>query len=254
MTSGLDNTSIYTPLDVACEELHRRRADRALEQRIYEFLEGDVPDIFREYPVAVSTAHVATPNFALIEFRNHASKADLKAVVFEYLDDLFVSTNFDKVSLAKIRFRLGTDRWHSRKIIDLGGSAEKQPLRELQTFWGEPLVEFHHRLLEQVLPDVSAHDGSSWYARRGHQPSSRYPAVMALFIRHGILFENFLTTGREREFTESVVLPAFQAVQERFGLRPLIVPIAVQNESDRMWCSYQNLLSLIPEFSAKSLA
>jgi len=113
---------LFTPAETAVVELRRRWEDSSLNGRILDYLGGDVPDVFRQNPTAVSTAHVATPHFAMREFSAHARRHGLRPVVFEFLDDLFITTNFDKASLAKMRFhvsRNGVDHtWHGRKVTE----------------------------------------------------------------------------------------------------------------------------------------
>jgi hypothetical protein len=75
---------------------------------------------------------------------------------------------------------------------------------------------------------------------------------LLLFICHGILFENFLLTESEGEFTRGIFLPAFEKAISLSGMKPLIVPIPpMENEYDSHCNSYDKrikdlLKTLIP--------
>ena len=70
-----------------------------------------------------------------------------------------------------------------------------------------------------------------------------------LFVAHGILFENFLTRGKESDFTKLVVLPALEEIINLTGVKPLIVPLSlIDMEDEEYWISHSTeIKSLIPE-------
>jgi hypothetical protein len=247
--SGLDG--IYMPLACAVRELGKRWSDATLAKQVHEYLSGDVPEPLLARPHAISTAHVASPTFVFGEFYRQTAACGLEPLMFEYLDDLFVTTNYDKAALAKMRFRTNADgkreSWHGRHVIDLAGGEERKRLRDLHTLWGESFVECHHRLLRSKASPV-LFDGSAWYSRNGGNAADRYRSTMALFIRNGILFENFLDTPAEHEFTFGTVIPAFHEVSRHFGVRPLVVATVPHERAvDRFWWSYPGeIASLLP--------
>jgi hypothetical protein len=60
-----------------------------------------------------------------------------------------------------------------------------------------------------------------------------------LFIRNGVLFENFLSTKEEINFTEKTVLPNIAIIEKTFGIKPLIVRISPKEaEEDIYWQCY----------------
>lgn len=252
--------SIYTPLELVASELRKRWRDRQLERRIAEFLKDDIPAVLRDRPAAISTAHVATPNYWTLEFATMSREYGLPSVMFEWLDDMFVTTNPDKAALAKMRLLAGVNChgriWVGRHIIDLTGGQERKRLSSLRTLWDESFVEFHHRLTMTRLPWAKMYDGSAWYERNGTGPGTRYLATMVVALRNAVLFENFLTSRREAEFTRSHVIPAFHEITHRFGVRPLIVFISPsQKEEDRVWWSYpKEILPLVPDHRQGPLA
>ena len=247
----MDLNEIYTPLDEAKKEIQKRWKDKELEKKVDEFLTGNIPEIIKKEPKAICTFHVATPNWAFFHFWEVSEKAHLKPVVFEYLEDLFITTNFDKVSLAKMVFYHGkNDKGDMIKshehIIHLDGRHEKKKIKEIETLWGENFVDFHHRALKTFYENVEVHDGSDWYHKMGKNPSEYYKYVFALYIRNGILFENYLLTNKEKKFTEEIILPAFEFVWKKFGVKPLVVPIEPQNEADgKHWWCYPEFIKIL---------
>ena len=136
---------------------------------------------------------------------------------------------------------MGIQRGHNRHgqalvefINVLDDNQQGRPLAELKTFWGQYLIAFHHELLAYVLngggqPTVC--DTSRQCARAGGTPAACYrDFYLQLCVADGILFEDFLLDQLELPYTRDVVLPAFDEVTTRFGLRPLIVHITLPEE------------------------
>ena len=113
----------------------------------------------------------------------------------------------------------GDASFRYRRVIDLKG-CDNDRFCDIATHWGENLVTFHHRLVSQVVPDVRLHDLSEWISDRGSKAINYYPHFLALFICHGVLFENFVTNGSERVFFQQVVFPALRAVESRLTTPP----------------------------------
>jgi hypothetical protein len=239
---------LYTPIQEAKKEIIRRAQDESLKQKVVDYLGGDLPPVFQQEPRAVTTIHIGSPHLAFSHFMEGSRQLGLKPLVFEYRDDLFLTTNFDKASLAKMTFHGGRDQQgnikkSSKQIINLDGQNEKKPFKDLTTLWGESFVNFHHRLLAQQFPQVETYDGSEWYHKKGPDPKKYYRYAMALYICHGVLFENFLLDRNEIEFTNDIIIPAFQEVRDYFELEPIIVPIApLDVQEDRSWWYYPEFL------------
>lgn len=245
---------LYTPIEEAKKEIQRRWADKDLEKKVTKFLKGNIPDVFLHEPRAVSTTHVATPNWALLEFRKEAQEIGLKPIIFEYLEDTFITTNFDKASLARMVFYHGRDdhgdmMTTGRPIIDLTGKEEKKRIIDIKTLWDHNLVDFHHEIFMSYCPGVDVADGSSFYKAMGHCAKEYYPYILALYIRNGVLFENYIANKHEQKFLDEVLFPAFEIIEKEFGLKPLIVTIAPQNEADNKywWCYPEFIKTLIPK-------
>ncbi len=243
---------IYTSLEEAKEEIQRRWNDKGLEKKVEKYLKGKIPKPFLKEPKGICTSHVASPNWFLFNFYIKTKEAGLKPVVFEYLDDMFVTTNYDKASLGKMVFYHGKDvhgdmLTTSKHVIDLSGKNEKKKIRDICTLWDENLVDFHHRATDEFYEGIEVFDGSEWYHDMGRKPIDYYKYVLALYIRNGILFENFLLNSNiERKFIHDVLIPAFEFVKKEFGLKPLIVPLIPRNEEEtRYWWCYPAFIKIL---------
>jgi len=115
------------------------------------------------------------------------------------------------------------------RVIKLNEN-EKRKFNEINTLWGENFVDFHHRILSQRITGLQLFDASPWYASKGGKAKESYQYFIALFLCHGILFENFITDGREREFTLLVAKPSIEKIEKRFGLKPLLIQLALEND------------------------
>ena len=178
---------IYTPIEEAKKEIERRWNDKELEKKVNEYLDGNIPDVFKKEPKGVCTFHIATPNWAFFHLWMASNSIGLKPLVFEYTEDNFITTNFDKVSLAKMVFYHGKDDngdmiKSSKHIIYLDGRNEKKKLKDLITLWDENFVDFHHRALNTLSDDVEIYDGSSCSQSLRGSPKAYYIKAFALYL------------------------------------------------------------------------
>lgn len=237
---------MYYDTQHAREELRKRRADLMLRRQVEVWL-GAVPECLQGEPRAVLARQVATPNFEFHQFAEAARRSGLKAVCPEYRADKFSSRNPDKLALAKMTFHLGKgrkngDRNTTHRVIDFH-SWDGKPLNRIETLWGEPLLAFHHRLLASRCPGVEITDNTEWLRRMGGKPDLFWPRLFALFLCHGLLFENFHPEGHETTFTRDIIRPALAEVASRFGHAPLIVPLVpLERERDLYWSWYPDTL------------
>ncbi len=246
----LFNKVVYTPLSEALKLLEERRKDPVLMAKIEELLKGDVPEILKGENISgVHFRQIATPNHDVHWFTELTKDHGLKTVFFEYYDDKFTSNNSFKHSLGQLRIhpKLNKKGDHIEEkvtIFDFNKYNGKQ-FKEVLTLWSEPLIDFHKRLFEVCdynTKDLNFYDASRWFKENGEHATDYYQNFMLLFICHGILFENFLTTkDSEGEFTKNILLPAFEKAYNLTGVKPLIVPIPpMDNEDDVHWISYDS--------------
>lgn len=248
------NSVVYTPLSEALQLLEERQNDPILMKKIEDLLNGDVPSVLKGKKCGVQFRQIATPNHDTRHFLSISEDNDLDPVIFEYHDDKFTSNNDFKHSLGQIRVH-----GHANKndvyplekitIVDFNKYNGKK-LKEVQTLWGESLIDFHRKIFtfnNYNLNNIKLYDASNWFKDNGEKAINYYYNFFLLFISFGILFENFLLNDEGSEFTKEVVLPALDKVISTTGLKPLIVPIGpLDIETDDHWISYNpNIKDLI---------
>ncbi|MDD5152447.1 MAG: hypothetical protein PHS95_00375 [Candidatus Pacebacteria bacterium] len=233
---------VYTPLLDAMEELPRRWKNKKLEKELRAYLGGDVPALLAGGFNAVLLRQLFTPNYELRRFMNVPDVFNVNPVFLEYHEDKFTSNNPLKNSLGKMRFQEGIGKkahikMESRNVINFAES-DGMKIKEVVTVWGQPLVDFHHQLLERVFPNSTKYifDASEWLRAQPGSIKEYYCRVLAFFVRNGILFEDFVLKGDELEFIEKKFLPSFIEVWKKNGKKPLIVALEPNDANgDLFW-------------------
>lgn len=232
---------IYTPLEEAKEEIQRRWEDKELKKKVDEYLGKDLPVIFNSKPYAALGRHILTSNIECLMFLKIAKKSGLNLMGIEYYDDKFLTMNRSKLSLGKMTMVCNKkkSKKDSFNIFNLQENNGKK-FSEIKTFWGESLIDFHHRLICNIEPNINLVDMSDWIKGKGKKAVDFYLYYLALFVRNGILFDNYLTKGEESEFTKNIFLPNYKKVLEYFGVKPLIVQLVPkEHEEDMLLCFYE---------------
>lgn len=258
------NAFVYTEsLEEAMVELERRRKDPELQKKVEEYFKDvGIPAPFQKEPRLTIFRQVATPNLEISRFLIAADGSDMKPLFLEYHEDKFTSNNEWKRYLGKIAFYNGEGKKGGSKvvykhIIDFVES-DGEKMSEIKTLWKEPFIDFHHRLFFENyfhLDEDVFFDASAWFGPKGMSAVLYYRQVLGLFIRNGILFENFLLEGSELQFTENVILPIFISVHRYFGVKPVIIPLApTKIESSEFWmCQNHNTGAMINDIIDKHL-
>ena len=234
------NEFVYTPLDEAIVELVKRSKDKSIKS-----IDNPMAHMKAELK-AIIFRHIATPNYEIRRFIGLVDGTSvLKPVVLEYLDDKFTNINEWKHSLGKLSFYKGRDskggfKTESKSIIDFNKSNGKS-ISSLKTLWGQSLVDFHHEKFKAVYPkhNKNTFDMSDWLNKNGHSAKNYYISFLKIFIKHGILFEDFLLNGQELEFTKKIILPALLKIRKETGLKPLIVSLeSAEIDNNKFWLSH----------------
>jgi hypothetical protein len=239
---------VYSSLDEVLDTWRRRQGGRFSGVRNETAIGAKVPSVLLgAKPVGVLFRHVGTPNYETRRVLRLCEERNIRLVIWEYSHDLFVTENRDKYALGRMGFYAGLGRNGGRRleyvrVFDVEEMNRRQ-LRDIKTYRGENLFDFHHRLLQEECPELDSDtlvDGSQWFADHGGTARNYYPAFVSLFLRHAFLFETFvLQDEAERDFTRDVFLPVFQTLIETTGIRPMIVPAEREDwEGDDFWHLY----------------
>lgn len=249
---------LFTPFPQIVEELKRRAADETLKRNVERYI-GELPAYFARGPVLYLARHVATPNFETLRFVHLMEMLDMQTVIGQDTRDRFVAHNPLKRALGKLPVCLGItqgkgscmERYQKLTVIDFNVANGKR-FEDIRTLWGEPLVEFHTVLLRRFASrEVVVEDDATWIDRN-HRGDllAHYKKFLALFVAHGILFEDYLVEDKhEGQFVTDVLHPAFAHVERTFGVRPLITQLTPTSvESAEYWMSYpKEVLAIVQE-------
>ena len=243
------NQIVYTPLSEALLILEKRQKDPELIIKIEKLLHGDIPEVFKKgIKYGVQFRQIATPNNDCKNFLKITNDFDLIPIFMEYHSDKFSSNNHFKRSLGQIHIQGLVNKQDEFRVEKIGimdfNKHNGKPLREVVTYWNEPLINFHKKLFNICnLNDQACnfYDSSDWVHNHGVKPEEYYKQFLLLFTCFGILFENFPTEGDDGNFSKSVILPAIDNVMNLTGIKPLIVPIPPMDmENDDYWISYNS--------------
>lgn len=236
---------VYTPVDVAISELKTRKVDKDVVDSTNLLLGNDIPEPFLGNNLrAVIFRQITTSNYEIRRFVHIIDALEELTPLFgEYRDDKFTSKNEQKHSWGKILFHKNhNSKLESIKIIDLV-DADGKKMSEIETLWGQPLIEFHHELIQKTYRPIDPnffYNISPWLKQHGGDAKNYYKQVLLWFVKDAILFENFMPNEtKELSFTKEVFLPAFIEIFNLTKKKPLIVnllPTAIENE--KFWFSH----------------
>ena len=240
---------IYTDIFSALDLLKIREGDIALDAYIAKELEETIPDEFNDGLRYVLFRQVATPNFEFRRFLHICSFLQHKSLFFEYGDDKFTSNNEHKYHLGRLPAFQGKKKKRipivqKQTVVDFA-HFDGKPISEVETLWGEKLVNFHHNLFSvstfSQKTELSFFDASAWLKKLGGTPDKYYKKFLTLFLKHGILFENFmLEDEHEKKFARDIILPLFDEIYKESGHKPLIVSLEPTDvEGDLYWMCYE---------------
>jgi hypothetical protein len=248
---------VYTPLSEAIKILEERQKNPELIARIEELLNNDIPEPLRKIDkYAINGKQIATPNFDVRWFLNTINDYNLKPFFYEFHSDKFTSKNYFKHSLCQLLIHKNKNTKNGDyieekiTIVDFN-KYDGKLLNEIKTLGGESLIDFHRKLFsvyDYKIEDFIFYDGSSWLKRNGGFANNFYEKDLLLYVCHGILFENFLSTEEDGDFTKKIFLPSFKKVFDLCGVKPLIVPIPPMDseiEDGSHWYSYDEKIKKI---------
>ncbi len=260
-TGGVSDL-MFTPFE-AVQELEKRRKDPTLQKKVEEYLAGDIPEYFKDGPIFYLARHTVTPNFETLRFIHLIRQLGLKTVISQDSKGLFVSQNQIKRALCKLPIcrRITqkdgklNEHYQNVTIVDFN-EADGKSFAEIKTLWGEKLIDFHTRLFSELnVQMIETPDDAKWLDRH-HRGDllEHYKKLLALFVVHGIFFENYnVDDEHEVLFVKQILRPACRFIEQRFGYRPIIVQIfPTEPESYHFWMSYPAKVLDIVRESMKS--
>lgn len=228
-----DHIELYTPLEEAVTELHRRRSDKTLCRAVEDNRRQHPPTFLKQEPAAVLWRNVITPGLEFSRFMVLARQTGLRPLCLEYIHDKFAPQNPDKRMLGMMHFGLHGNP-HPFRIVDFN-TMSGLALDEVRCKNGQLLIDFHHQILKRVSPETQPVDTSSWF-RAASRQNLYYLDYLSLFVTSAILFEIFfLDDAEERRFAEEHVFPAMVRVVETYGVKPLIVRLFTPEEEREPW-------------------
>jgi hypothetical protein len=244
---------IYTPIEEAIYLLDSRQKQN-LELPYFDVPEpllGHLKAKDKPYRhIAIMFRQIATPNYEMHRVVELCDKYNLNLLILTIKEDKFCAGNACKHALGRMGFFEGLGRKGGKKIrystiIDFN-KFNGHPLQECKTFRGQSFVEFHQNLLFQDIPQLNTEniaDCSEWFLKQRDITCNWYRANLKLFLKHAILFETFVLSGSELDYTLTYILPAFQEIINVFGVKPLVVHSeAPDREGDEYWQLYPDHL------------
>lgn len=237
--------TLYTPLDEALAQLPERRANENLRVAVTEFHRACPTTFLRGEPLAFLGRYIQTPNREFERFVTIAKATGLSPFCGETPGDIFCGNNRDKCCLLRPAFEMRPNHLRGLHIMDGSGLMSGKKLNEIRLKNGMGLSMFHHALHSTAFPEFRRKivDFSEMFSAVRRE-EAYYFHYLALFVRDGILFENFLADDAEElRFARERVLPSFARAVELFGVRPLIVPLLPrESEGDDRWRCHDGAL------------
>lgn len=211
-------------MEAAVQEIKRRRAQTDLLEQVNGFLH-DFPFPF-DRPFLAIARHVASARMEDMTFLDMSRRADLPPVWFTYNQDKFCFSNREKRQLVESRVaerqgRKGGYTGPGFCLMDNPRLYDGRPLNTLNVSTGTDLATFHRRLRSAAgLDQYTMLDISDWLHTRGGRAEVYYKPLLAIFLAHAILVEDFEVAGT---FKCHIVERAITELKRDYGLEPLIV-------------------------------
>jgi hypothetical protein len=238
---------VYMSIPEAEKEILRRWNDVELRRKVEEFTGVCMPFSQAKSPMAVLARQILSPNFETLHFLDLVKQTSLTPCCFGYLDDKLVTNNPDKYYLCRLHFddgigRGGGHRLSALNIIDFNTWSGKK-ISDVQTRFERGFVDFHMYMTRSLDINLEFLDGSDYLHEKGSFGKNYYRYFLAMFVCHGVLFENYLLEGEYASHSLDVFLPAFREISSLFGVKPIITRVApIETENDLSWRYYPQVV------------
>jgi hypothetical protein len=256
-----EKINMYEPIkihlshDEARAELKKRWENVELRKAIEEELGENFWKEFKDSPRGLLWKNILSPDNGFMFFYQCCNYIGIKPIAFEFLGDMYMSFNEEKKGLGQLCVELENGKKAKVNIMDLH-KWNKKKLSEVIVKKGETLVEFHRNLLKFSGYEIELRDNTMWTQKNG-KPGDWYYFYLLHFVAHGVLFESF-SSDDDKDFLDSVVYPAVEKIEKKFGLRPIVVslypdPNEQSEKEDFFWWSYPaNINDYIVNYSKEN--
>lgn len=239
--------NFYVSLDEARTELMKRWGNIEIKKKIEDalFKKGGLISIFKNNkPQAVIWRSMLSPDNGFNFYYQSSKYLGCEVSPLEFLDDKFVTINEEKKALSQIRLVLNAQKVYT-ELVEYN-KQEGKALKDVTLKNGGKLYDFHLQLFKDNYNDLVLTDISEWCKNIG-KAKDYYYYFLLHFVCNGVLFESFsLEEGREDVFTEKIIIPAIKKIENDFGLKPLIIKLYPENQTedeDFYWFSYPKVIN-----------
>ncbi len=188
-------------------------------------------------PFAATGRHARSTryeDFVILGMAKQAGFSDVRWLT--YVADIMNSNSSYKRSLAMPgmvkngRGRNGGVNSLPRQLVSSWEGCIGKPIENIQMPKGGKLIDWHANRQNRMMPDVSAYDMSQWLKKFRGGAKEYYQFYLSMFLAHGVLFEDYHggeSAGNDQldGFTDTVFVPAWQKLYDKFGIRPLITQL-----------------------------
>lgn len=241
---------VYSTISEAKIEIEKRQKDEKLKKKVKDFFGIYNFPYLEDKPKAVLSRSIFTPNLEFDYYIDLIKTIKLEPLLLEY-DGKFVAKNSEKYHLCKLYFQhtkpAKSINYSTMRIVDFN-IYEGERMKDVKTIWDTSLTDFHRYILKQQHPEINQKetviDFYDWFNQTRFLTDNYYFYFLSLFICNGVLFENFLINDNEEaKFIKDHLLNSFSAVNDYFGVKPLVCPLLpLENEKSKNWLSYKSTI------------
>lgn len=228
--SQVMSETFYTDPEIVRETLFSRSHLMPEVEAWWRQQGWDIPHLPHAGAAGNFCRNLATFRYEDAVFSLLCRRAGLVPIWHEHVTDKYSSLSSVKRSYAKYLACTGRGRNGGAKLTKI------RPIRDLVAIDGKrlsdimmddgtSLVDHHHGIFDRFVGQAHRNDISAWLSSIG-RARDYYLASVSLFIAHGVLFEDYHggeSGDKLDSFTTDIFEPAFHAVYERFGVKPIIV-------------------------------
>ncbi|MBI2448394.1 hypothetical protein HYV44_02435 [Candidatus Microgenomates bacterium] len=211
----------------------KRRFDTGLFKAVEKFV-GELPDFLqKDFDWKKPTTAIVTPLASWREvdqiFLDRSARVGARAIWLEFSKDLFSPTNCWKKEFILVR-----NNGQTRTLVNPERFAG-QPFAWVVVDDGDYLIDCHHQLRHRLTEGTDGRtpyfDISPWLCqKRNGQKLGHITPLLALAVMHFIL----VLYDHTPSLLAKKIQPASLLIEQRLGVRPLIVDLGVSHSSARI--------------------